>query len=74
MMEWFDLAQGWLFEAVMQPAIQALGLASQSAEAYNGVGWFLAGVLQLALIAVGIGALERWRPAEAVTDRAAIRT
>lgn len=74
MMDGFDLVQGWLFETVMQPVIQGLGLASQSAEAYNGVGWFLAGVLQLALIAVGIGALERWRPAEAVTDRAAIRT
>ena len=31
MMDGFDLVQGWLFETVMQPVIQGLGLASQRA-------------------------------------------
>jgi sterol desaturase/sphingolipid hydroxylase (fatty acid hydroxylase superfamily) len=37
-------------------------------------GWLLVGLLQLAVLVAVIGPLQRWRPVEAVTDRAAIRT
>ena len=70
----FDRAQQWLFEALLQPLLQALGLASQAGEVFEGAGWLLAGVLQLLFIAVVLGAAERWRPVEPVTDRRAIRT
>lgn len=73
-MQIFDWAQQWVFEHLFQPLIQALGLASQSPEAFEGAGWLVAGVVQLAFIATVFGALERWRPAEPVTDHAAIRT
>jgi sterol desaturase/sphingolipid hydroxylase (fatty acid hydroxylase superfamily) len=70
----FALAQQWLYEALLQPAVQTLGLADQAGEVYDGAGWLLAGLLQLLVIAVVLGLLERWRPVEAIRDRAAIRT
>jgi sterol desaturase/sphingolipid hydroxylase (fatty acid hydroxylase superfamily) len=73
-MEHFDQAQQWLFETVFQPVMQGLGLASQLAEGFEGAGWLLAGMLQMAFIAIVFGLLERWRPAEAVTDAKAMRT
>lgn len=73
-MQAFDLAQQWVFEHLFQPLIQALGLASQAPEAFEGAGWLLAGLAQVVFIGVVFGALERWRPVEPVTDRAAVRT
>ena len=77
-MDWlvngFDAAQQWLFEAVLQPAMFAGGLASQLESGYEAAGWLLVGLLQLVVIAAVIGPLERWRPVEPVTDRATIRT
>jgi sterol desaturase/sphingolipid hydroxylase (fatty acid hydroxylase superfamily) len=70
----FGLVQQWLFEAVVQPVVFGLGGASILAEAFNATGWLLVGLLQLAVMLLGIGALQRWRPIERVTDRAAVRT
>lgn len=69
----FAHAQAWLYEALFQPLVQALGLASQAAEVYEGAGWLLAGALQVAVIALGFGALERWRPVEPLRDRRSVR-
>ena len=68
-----DLQQ-WLFEAVVQPLMLALGLANLLEDGYRATGWLLVGLLQIGLMVVLIGALERWRPVEPVTDRAAVRT
>ncbi len=73
-MDDFDSAQQWLFETFFQPVMQTLGLASQLAEGFEGAGWLLAGLLQMAFIALVFGGLERWRPVEPITDRKAIRT
>lgn len=70
----FGQVQQWLFEAVVQPVVFGLGGASILAEAFNATGWLLVGLLQLAVMLLGIGALQRWRPIEPVTDRAAVRT
>ena len=70
----FDAAQQWLFESVMQPLMFAMGLASHLESGYEASGWVLVGLLQLVVIAAGIGPLQRWRPVEAVTDRATVRT
>lgn len=70
----FDAAQQALFEGVVQPVMFALGLASFIEDAYRGTGWLLVGLLQIAVTVGLIGALQRWRPVEPVTDRAAIRT
>lgn len=70
----FDAAQQWLFEAVVQPVLFALGQAGVLEDAYAATGLLLVGLLQLAVMLVVIAPLERWRPVEPVVDRAAIRT
>jgi sterol desaturase/sphingolipid hydroxylase (fatty acid hydroxylase superfamily) len=70
----FGAAQQWLFEAAVQPAMFALGMANLLEDGYRATGWLLVGLLQLAIMVTLFRALERWRPVEAVTDRAAIRT
>ena len=77
-MEWwtslFNSVQQWLFESVIQPVMFHLGMASLLEDGYDATGWLLVGLLQVLVIVVVIGPLERWRPVEAVTDRKAIRT
>ena len=70
----FGRTQQWLFEALVQPVVFGLGGASILVDAYNATGWLLIGLLQLSVIVGVFGLLQRWRPAEAVTDRAAVRT
>ena len=69
----FGDVQQWLFESVAQPLMFHAGLGNLLAEGYRATGWLLVGLLQLAVMVVLFGALERWRPVEAVTDRAAVR-
>jgi sterol desaturase/sphingolipid hydroxylase (fatty acid hydroxylase superfamily) len=71
---WFSDLQAGLFEAVVEPLAFALGLGHRLADAYSATGWLLVGLLQLAVLLAIIGPLQRWRPVEAVTDRATIRT
>ncbi|MGV8805304.1 MAG: sterol desaturase family protein [Polaromonas sp.] len=80
-MDWFsnifNVAQTWLYEAVVQPALFALGLSNLFEDAYAATAWFLVGVLQIVVMLAVIGPLERWRPVEAMNspaDRASIRT
>lgn len=76
-MNWFsDLfssAQDWLFTSVMQPLLFSLGLANLLEDGYAATAWLLAGVMQIIVLLAIIGPLQRWRPVEAVTDRATIR-
>ncbi|GAB4124943.1 MAG: sterol desaturase family protein [Rubrivivax sp.] len=73
MTDTFDLAQQWLFEQAVQPLLYALGLASFLEDGFRATGWLMVGALQIAVMLGLIGALERWRPVEPVTDRAAVR-
>jgi sterol desaturase/sphingolipid hydroxylase (fatty acid hydroxylase superfamily) len=78
MIDWlsnsFSAAQQWIFESLLQPVMLGLGLAGVLEEGYTGAGWLLIGLIQIAIIAVVIVPLQRWRPVEPVTDRATIRT
>jgi sterol desaturase/sphingolipid hydroxylase (fatty acid hydroxylase superfamily) len=78
MMDWieqaFATAQQWLYEALVQPAMFALGLGNLLEDGFAATGWLLVGLLQLAVMIAIIAPLQRWRPVEPVTDRAAIRT
>lgn len=69
----FGDAQQWLFEQLLQPAMFELGLGNLLAEGYKATGWLLVGLVQLAIMLTLFRALERWRPVEPVTDRAAVR-
>lgn len=71
--EAFGTAQQWLFEGVLQPLMLALDLAGVLEEGYRASGWLLVGLLQIGVMLTLFAALERWRPVEAVTDRAAVR-
>lgn len=69
----FDTAQQWLFETIVQPLAFELGWGNLLEDAYNATGWLLVGLLQILIMVVVFGALERWRPVEAITDRRAVR-
>ncbi|WP_296870995.1 sterol desaturase family protein [Tibeticola sp.] len=76
-MDWlsdlFSQAQQALFESVVQPLAFALGQGNLLDQAYEGTGWLLAGLLQIAVLVALIGPLQRWRPIEPITDRRAVR-
>jgi len=69
----FAWLQQWLFEAMVQPSLFAVGLGGRLEEGFDGTGWFLVGGLQLLVIVLLLAPLQRWRPVEPVTDRSAIR-
>ena len=68
----FGQAQQWLFEHAMQPLLFGLGMGNLLEDGYAATGWLLVGLLQIAVMIVVFGALERWRPVEPVSDRAAV--
>ena len=72
-MEWFAQAQQALFEAVVQPLLFAGGMGNLLEDGFIATGWLLVGLLQLVVIVLVFGALERWKPVEPVTDRQAVR-
>jgi sterol desaturase/sphingolipid hydroxylase (fatty acid hydroxylase superfamily) len=77
-MEWltsvFSVMQGWLFEEIVQPLMFEVGLGNFLEDGYDATGWFLVGLIQLVVMLVLIGPLQRYRPVEPVVDRAAVRT
>lgn len=69
----FDSVHLWLFETLVQPVMFALGASVYLEDAFDATMWLLMGALELTFLLVVVGALQRWRPVEAVTDRLAIR-
>ena len=79
-MDWlteiFAGIQGWLFQALVQPALFALDMSSLFEDAYAATAWFMMGVIQIIILLAVIGPLQRWRPVEPMdspADRASIR-
>ena len=70
----FALAQQGLFEAVVQPLALLAGQANLLEKAYEGTGWLLVGLIQIAVMLLLIGPMQRLWPAEPLHDRAAVRT
>ena len=70
----FSDAQQWLFETLIQPLMFLGGMGNLLEDGYRATGWLLVGLLQLAVIVAVIGPLQRWRPVEAISDRATVRT
>jgi sterol desaturase/sphingolipid hydroxylase (fatty acid hydroxylase superfamily) len=61
---WYAAAHQWLFESVVQPIMFQVGLAAWTEQAFNASEWFLIGVIEISLLAVVLGLMERWKPAE----------
>lgn len=76
-MDWvagvFDAAQQWVFESTIQPLLFIMGLGGILESGYVAAGWLLVGMLQIAVICLVIGPLQRWKPVEPVIDKAAVR-
>jgi sterol desaturase/sphingolipid hydroxylase (fatty acid hydroxylase superfamily) len=72
--EMFSSAQGWVFEFLLQPVMFAIGMGNLLVDGYAATGWLLVGVLQLVVLVAVIGPLQRWRPVDVISDRAAVRT
>jgi len=68
----FGQVQQWLFEAVVQPLVFQAGMGNLVEDAYTATGWLLIGLVQMVVLLAVIGPLQRWRPVERVTDRAAV--
>ncbi|MEJ1126458.1 sterol desaturase family protein [Variovorax sp. CCNWLW225] len=77
MIDWltdsFSALQGWFFETLIQPLVFAVGLGGWTEDAFDATGWLLVGFIQVAVLLMVIGPLQRWRAVEPVTDRRAIR-
>ncbi|WP_300455754.1 sterol desaturase family protein [Accumulibacter sp.] len=71
--EIFVSLQGWLLDRVVQPPLLALGLGSHLEMAFDGIEFFLCGVLQLAVAYLLLRPLEALRPIEVWPDRKAVR-
>lgn len=71
---WIGQVEGTLFQDVILPVVYNLGLGSYAEDAFTGTEWVLVGLVQVAAMVLVLGPLEKLRPVEAVTDRAAIRT
>lgn len=69
----FEWLQQNLYESVVQPLALAFGQDPLLDKAFEGTGWLVAGVLQIVCMLLVIGPLERLRPVEPVSDRAAVR-
>ncbi len=69
----FADAQAALYENVMQPLAFAVGMGNRLEEVFNGTGWLLVGLIQIAVMVALIGPLQRWRPVEQLTDMRAVR-
>jgi sterol desaturase/sphingolipid hydroxylase (fatty acid hydroxylase superfamily) len=69
----FNSLQQALFEQGVQPLAVGLGQANLLELAYEGTGWLVVGLLQIAVMVVVFGPMQRLWPVEPVRDRSTIR-
>jgi sterol desaturase/sphingolipid hydroxylase (fatty acid hydroxylase superfamily) len=74
LIELFASAQQWLYEAAVQPILFYTGQGAILEIGFEGTGWLLMGLLQLAVLVCVFVPLQRWLPVEPVTDKATVRT
>jgi sterol desaturase/sphingolipid hydroxylase (fatty acid hydroxylase superfamily) len=67
------LLHGWVFEVLVEPVVFALGLSTYMEMAFDATEFFLVGAVEIAILAVVLSALERYKPVEVWADRSAMR-
>ncbi|MFZ6657010.1 sterol desaturase family protein [Undibacterium sp. TJN19] len=65
----FTNLQAWIFETIVQPAMFYLGLGEFVEDAFEGVEWFMLGVLQLTILFIILRPLEAWVPVHPLKNR-----
>ncbi|MGE0800016.1 MAG: sterol desaturase family protein [Lautropia sp.] len=68
-----EALQGWLFETVLQPLLFRFGWMEVAEDVFDLSEWIVLGAIEVAVLAVVLTLVERWRPVEPVGDRQAIR-
>jgi sterol desaturase/sphingolipid hydroxylase (fatty acid hydroxylase superfamily) len=68
-LDWFALAQGWLFESIVEPFLYHAGMGEFIEDAFEGVEWFLTGVCELAALYLVLRPLEALVPAQKLGNR-----
>jgi sterol desaturase/sphingolipid hydroxylase (fatty acid hydroxylase superfamily) len=71
LLDWFGIAQGWLFQAVVEPFLFLAGLGEYTEDAFEGTEWFLAGLCELALLFIVLRPLESLIPVQRIDDKRA---
>ena len=66
--EQFAVLHAHVFETGVLPVVHALGLGGYAEQAFDGTEFFLVGAIEITLLAIFLGAAERWRPVEVQTD------
>lgn len=66
-------AHGAVFQALVQPLVHAFGFTTHMELAFDATELVLIGVVEIAVLASVLGAVERWRPIEIQSDRRAVR-
>ena len=61
--------QAWIFETIVQPAMFYLGLGEFVEDSFEGVEWFVFGVLQLTLLFIVLRPLESLIPVQNIENR-----
>ena len=65
----FTNLQAWIFETIVQPLMFYLGLGEFVEDSFEGVEWFILGVLQLMILFVVLRPLEAWIPVHEIKNR-----
>ena len=66
----FVALHGRVFETGVLPALHALGFGGYAELAFDATEVFLIGAIEITLLAIVLGALERWRPLEVQAEEA----
>jgi len=69
----FSSVQQWLFEHAIEPLAVWLGFSNLLTDAYDATGWLVVGLVQIAVMLLLIAPMERFFPAEPLSDRRAVR-
>ncbi|MGX9784399.1 sterol desaturase family protein [Janthinobacterium lividum] len=68
MVDAFGVAQGWLFQTIVNPLVYLLGFGEFTEEAFEGTEWLLIGLCELVLLFLVLRPLEALIPAQKITD------
>ena len=72
MFEWitnqFAALQDFVFESAVLPLVHQLGLGGYAEQAFDWTEFFLIGALEIPLLFIILGTLEKWRPLEVSTN------